>query len=379
MKYQLHSNRIRDHKKLNLSNILVKRFSELSERGECGLVCYIMAGYPDAKTSEDVAIAIAQAGADALEIGIPFSDPIADGPTIQEASDCALRNGMTPNKSLKIADKIKRKFPALPLIVMTYSNILVKEGLSQFINKAKLHGIDGFIVPDMSIEESNTYVKIASEIGLATIFLASPNTPQKRLHSIINKSSGFLYMVSVQGTTGIRQHFEDYTLNAVRKVKEKTKHSKIPLAVGFGISNPSQVEALIKAGADSVIIASAVISILSKHHHHRRRKNRYEEVQSFVTTMKNVCKAHSPILIQQGENYSQTPMQQAFLLQQGLTEARHPDHTLITYPDLGHSFSPSSQWRSGLEPIQQNVLQDLFAWLSDPVREFKELTILQKE
>ncbi len=158
-----------------------------------------------------------QAGADIIEIGIPFSDPIADGPIIQETSFISLTNGITPDKSLEIAKDIRKEFPKTPIVLMTYSNILIKAGLSKFIKNAKQCGVDGFILPDMSIEESDKYVKEASQLNLATIFLVSPNTNEERLRSIASKSSGFLYLISTYGTTGIRNSFESLLCRAILK------------------------------------------------------------------------------------------------------------------------------------------------------------------
>lgn len=196
----------------NSSNLLIKKFQELSKKNESALICYALAGYPDIKTTKEIISTMVDAGADIIEIGIPFSDPIADGPTIQEASYNALIKGITPPKSLDIIHDIKKKYPQLPLVAMTYSNILVRVGFSKFMQEAKRCGIDGFILADMPIEESEEYIKEASNLGLATIFMVSPNTKEQRIKSIASKSSGFLYVVSVIGITGMHESFEKYLL-----------------------------------------------------------------------------------------------------------------------------------------------------------------------
>ena len=163
------------------NNLVIKKFQELSKKNESALICYALAGYPDIRTTKEIISTMVDAGADIIEIGIPFSDPIADGPIIQEASYNALVNGITPPKSLEIIHDIKKKYPRLPLVAMTYSNILVKVGFNKFMQKAKQCGIDGFILADMSIEESEEYIKEASYLDLATIFMVSPNTKKQRM------------------------------------------------------------------------------------------------------------------------------------------------------------------------------------------------------
>jgi tryptophan synthase alpha chain len=272
----------------NSSNLLIKKFQELSKKNESALICYALVGYPDIKTTKEIISTIVDAGADIIEIGIPFSDPIADGPTIQEASYNALVKGITPPKSLEIIHDIKKKYPQLPLVAMTYSNILVRVGFSKFMQEAKRCGIDGFILADMPIEESEEYIKEASNLGLATIFMVSPNTKEQRIKSIVSKSSGFLYVVSVIGITGMRESFEKYTANNITKVKEIIANSGIPVAVGFGISNPSHCKFMINAGADAIIVASAIINTIE--HYREDKKRMLQELQSFVLSMKNACR-----------------------------------------------------------------------------------------
>jgi tryptophan synthase alpha chain len=231
-----------------------------------------------------------QAGADIIEIGVPFSDPIADGPIIQEASYLALQKGITPDKSLEIAKDIRKEFPKIPIVLMTYSNILSRAGFNKFIKKAKQCGVDGFILPDMSIEESCKYVKEASQLNLATIFLASPNTKKERLLAIASKSSGFLYLVSVYGTTGIRKSFEDSTASYIKNTK-RTIGSSLPVAVGFGISKPEHVKFMINAGADAIIVASAIIKVYTSDiKNTKKKKEMMKSVSNFVSSMKSACR-----------------------------------------------------------------------------------------
>ena len=292
-------------------NRLVKKFSELYSKSQIPsakrapskptrlnkehlLICYAVAGYPDIKTSKEIVSAMIKSGADIIEIGIPFSDPIADGPIIQEASFISLAHGITPEKALKIVKEIRNEFPKIPIIIMSYSNILIKAGISKFMTEARQSGIDGFILPDMPIEESEKYIKEASKLNLATIFLVTPNTNENRLRFIASKSSGFLYLVSVYGTTGVRQSFENYTAKYVKNTKRILGPS-IPLAVGFGISNPSHVKFMIRAGADAIIIASAIIKIIKSHatlediNKNKDKEEMLKNVSSFVSSIKKAC------------------------------------------------------------------------------------------
>lgn len=268
-----------------MPNRITEKFGELAGRDKCALICYVVAGYPDIKTSEQVIDALVKGGADIIEIGIPFSDPIADGPTIQAASNSALKRGITPEKALQLAKSVRKKHPELPLLAMTYSNILVHAGMEKFMSRAKSCGIDGFILPDMPVEEAESYSAAASKLGLATVFLASPNTSEVRLKKIVDSTSGFLYLVSVFGITGARKSFEDYTLNAVKSIKQAAS-GRVPVAVGFGISTPAHAKFMIEAGADAVIVGSAIIDMIAK----SSGKKMLAGLQEFARSMKKACK-----------------------------------------------------------------------------------------
>jgi tryptophan synthase alpha chain len=271
-------------------NRIDRKFKELSERNEQALICYLVPGYPDFETTEKLASVLVEAGADIIEIGVPFSDPIADGPVIQEAYYYSLTRGITPENCLEFSERIRKKYPDLPIVLMTYSNILLRTGFKEFMARSKKCGIDGFILPDMPVEESDLYVKEALKLNLATIFLASPNTNTDRLKLIISKCSGFLYLVSVYGTTGPRRSFEDYTATAIRNVKKITG-SRIPVTVGFGISLPEHGKFMIDAGADAIIVASAIISKIKEYS--ANKKKIYKQVHSFVSSMKKVTRFQS--------------------------------------------------------------------------------------
>lgn len=267
-------------------NRIRSRFEELASRHECGLVCYAVAGYPDLATSQRIIEVLIAGGADVIEIGIPFSDPIADGPSIQQASYAALRRGLKPDDALLMAGKIRKKHPELPMLVMTYSNIVVRAGLDAFMDRAKECGIDGFIIPDMPLEEAGHYTKSAAERGLCTVFLVSPNTSPARLERIVQKTSGFLYLVSVYGITGVRSSVESYTGDAVRSTKAATQ-GKVPLAVGFGISSPSHVKDIFKAGADAVIVGSAFVDKIANLKSKKKTNN--SSLIRYVRSLKKAC------------------------------------------------------------------------------------------
>lgn len=244
-------------------NRIEARFSALARKEERALICYVVAGYPDPKTTEKVVDALVAGGTDIIELGIPFSDPIADGPTIQQASHSALEMGITPEKAFTIAKNIRKKHPDLPLLAMTYSNILVRAGVEKFMDRAKSAGMDGFILPDMPVEEAGHYLKSARERNLVTVFLASPNTSEQRLKEIVESSTGFMYLVSVYGITGTRKKFESYTVEAIKRAKQAAA-GRIPIGVGFGISKPEHARLMIGAGADAVIVGSAIIDRMSR-------------------------------------------------------------------------------------------------------------------
>lgn len=270
----------------NISNRIDKKFRDLKEKKDNALICYVVAGYPDIQTSENIIVALIEGGADMIEIGIPFSDPIADGNTIQEAIHQSLLSGITPEQCLELSQRIRNKFPDVPLIIMTYSNILFRIGYEEFLRRAKVKGIDGCILPDIPFEESEEYVTAAKKTGIATIFLTAPNTEEKRLKDINEICSGFLYVVSVFGITGERKKFDRYTYDVIKKVKKITKN-KIPIAAGFGISKPEHVRNMLQAGADAVIVGSAIIRKIKET---ENKKKLPSILRDFTIDMKNACR-----------------------------------------------------------------------------------------
>ena len=242
------------------NNRIEKKFYQLKAKKQKGLICYIMGGYPNTTTCEKIISAIVEGGADIIEIGIPFSDPIADGPIIQEAAFKALQKGVTPRICLNLIKKTRRRYPELPIVIMTYSNILQKNGFREFMEMAKEAGTDGFILPDMTIDESEEYQQYSRDLELASIFLIAPNTSNLRIKNTLDVSTGFVYVVSVYGTTGMRNSFNKYTLTAIKNIKKLG--SKKNISVGFGISTPQHVKLMSNCGADAVIVGSAIVKMI---------------------------------------------------------------------------------------------------------------------
>ena len=256
-----------------------EKFAELEAKKQKALISYIMAGFPNEKATISTVRGLVKGGVDIIELGFPFSDPLADGPVIQNASTISLEKGTKIAKFFNIVKKI-RKETDIPLILMTYTNILYHKGYAKFISEAKKAGIDGFILPDMSIEESKEYLEAAKNMA-DTIFLISPNTSNTRIQKISKASSGFLYLVAVFGTTGVKTGIKKYTLDAIKQVKKQTK-GRIPIGVGFGVSTPEDVKKYIKAGADAVIVGSAYLKLIEK-----TPQNKLEsKIASFTKSLK---------------------------------------------------------------------------------------------
>ena len=242
--------------------IIAETFRDLSERNEASLIAYVTAGDPSPEYTPRIVDALVEGGADMIELGIPFSDPIADGPTIQAATVRALKAGTKPPLVMQIAKKIKKKH-WVPIVLLTYYNIIYKSGLENFLESAKASGVDGIVIPDLPFEEADTYKKIADETEIDTIFLAAPSTRTERLQRILRYTSGFLYLVSLFGVTGARRRLPDSTVRLVKEFRSYTK-DRIPLAAGFGISTPKQIRKIVAAGADGAIVGSAFVKVIEQ-------------------------------------------------------------------------------------------------------------------
>jgi tryptophan synthase alpha chain len=242
---------------------IAKVFKKLKAQGDGALIGYVTAGDPKPEFTPRIAEALVKGGVDILELGIPFSDPIADGPTIQAASVRALQSGTTPQMVLGMAGEIK-KTHGVPVVLLTYFNPVFRMGVERFFRLAKSFGVDGVVVPDLPVEEAGAYREAAKGCGVDTVFLAAPSTSNERLHKIVGCTSGFLYVVSHFGVTGTRENVEDSTVQLIKRVLAFTA-GRVPLAVGFGVSKPEHAKRIIQSGADGVIVGSAFVNIVCKH------------------------------------------------------------------------------------------------------------------
>ena len=241
-----------------------RAFTELSDREEAALIAYVTVGDPTLKHTAHLVSALIEGGADIVELGIAFSDPIADGPTIQAAVKRSLTSGTRPVDALDVAGEIKEKHD-IPLVLMTYYNPIFRAGLDRFLESARKSGISGMIVPDLPVEEAAEYKKKSAEASLDTIFLASPSTSPARLKDIVSQTTGYLYLISLYGVTGVRRTLPASARELVKKYSD-TVRGTIPLAVGFGISQPQQVREIVTAGAQGVIVGSAFVEIIGENY-----------------------------------------------------------------------------------------------------------------
>jgi tryptophan synthase alpha chain len=238
---------------------IAQRFRELADASELGLVAYITAGDPSLAATEKIVLAAAEAGADVIELGVPFSDPVADGPTIQRASERALQSGTTLASVIGLVAKI-RTHSDVPLVLFTYFNPILQMGLEKFAGAAALAGTDGVLATDLTPEEAEEYRATMQAHGLNTIFLAAPTSTDARLALIAHASSGFLYLISRAGVTGAREALPPDLPALVRRTR---KFTSLPIAVGFGISLPTHVTVL-GGLADAAVVGSALVAEIEK-------------------------------------------------------------------------------------------------------------------
>lgn len=237
---------------------LKEKFSELKKKKQGALIGFVTAGDPTPKDTQDIAEAMIRGGIDILELGLPFSDPVADGPVIQKAGERALKAGMNPDIFFEIAGKIN----GVPKAVLTYYNIVLQRGLDKFCYDCVKTDIDGIVIPDLPIEEAAPLLKACKKHGICLICLAAPTTTESRLGKILKEADGFLYVVSVAGVTGARKELSAQVTPLVKRIKQKS--GDLPLAVGFGISKPEHVKEVIDAGADGAIVGSAFVKIIEE-------------------------------------------------------------------------------------------------------------------
>lgn len=236
-------------------------FQKLRNDGRTVIIPFITAGDPHSCWTLKIIEALIEGGADIVELGVPFSDPIADGVKIQASSERALRAGTTLKETLKIAERCRKEYD-IPIVILSYFNPIFRLGLSRFFEAASSAGISGIIIPDLPVDEADEYLKMAQKHDISTIFLASPTTCHDRLVRIVKSSSGFVYLVSLRGVTGAREKISEDAFRLIKKVHNIP--DRPPIAVGFGVSSPVHVRMLAEAGSDGVIIGSALIRLIEQ-------------------------------------------------------------------------------------------------------------------
>jgi len=240
-------------------NRIDKKFKELRKKRKKAFCAFIMAGDPTLAVTKKLIFELENNGADIIELGVPFSDPLADGPTIQRSSERALKNRVTLSSVFSLVRDI-RSNTNIPIVFLTYYNLILHYGLSRFAQGARRSGVDGIVIPDLPPEESLELRRVTRKNNVALIHLAAPTSSMKRLKSIASASTGFIYYVSLTGTTGARERLPkdlSFNLNKIRKITRK------PVCVGFGISRPEQVASTSKL-AEGVIVGSAIIKVIEK-------------------------------------------------------------------------------------------------------------------
>ena len=266
---------------------ITKVFEQALQENRGVLIPYFMCGYPSASKSIQLALAAAQMGADIIELGMPFSDPLADGATIQHAGHIALEHGMTINGCFEIALEISTRSD-VPLILMGYYNPILVYGLENFCQRAVASGVCGLIIPDLPPEEAEPLQQSAQKRGLSLIFLIPPTSPDKRIIHIAKMASSgngsFLYCVALNGVTGARATLPADLQAFIQRVKDYTKDYHLPIAVGFGISTPEHVTELITF-AEGVVVGSAVVKLIDKH----VEEEQVETVKRYILRLRKAC------------------------------------------------------------------------------------------
>jgi tryptophan synthase alpha chain len=264
-------------------NRIVERFSRLKRESKKAFIVYIGAGDPNLEVTRQFALAFDKAGVDVLELGVPFSDPLADGLVNQLAAQRGLESGTTPPKLLETVASI-RKQSQIPIVLYIYFNLIHKVGMEKFIADAAQAGVDGLLVLDLPPEESDNYETLMRKAGLCHIYLVAPTTPEDRMEHIVERGSGFIYYVSREGVTGMQSKVAANLADQIAKIRA---HTKLPIAVGFGISNPEQAK-LVAREADGAVVGSAVVNQIAQH---GKFPELVTKVSAFVKTLANAVKS----------------------------------------------------------------------------------------
>ena len=264
-------------------NRIVEKFARLKKAGQKGFIVYIGAGDPNLAATRELALAFDRVGVDVLELGVPFSDPLADGLVNQLAAQRGLESGTTPPKVLETVAAIRQR-SEIPVILYIYFNLIHKVGLERFIKDAAKAGVDGLLVLDLPPEESDNYETLMRQAGLCPIYLVTPTTPEDRIELIVKRGSGFIYYVSREGVTGMQVRVASNLASQVAKIRA---HTKLPIAVGFGISTPEQARTVASV-ADAVVVGSAVVNQIAKH---GKSKDLVKRASAFVKSLAGSVKA----------------------------------------------------------------------------------------
>jgi len=264
-------------------NRIVERFGKLRGEGRKGLVVYIGAGDPDLGVTRRLALAFDHAGVDVLELGVPFSDPLADGLVNQLAAQRGLDSGSTPARVLETVATIRRD-SEIPIVLYIYYNLLHRVGVEHFVRDAARAGVDGLLVLDLPPEEAGNYESLMREAGMCNIYLVAPTTPEARIQLIVKRASGFVYYVSREGVTGMQSKVADTISEMTGKIRA---HTDLPVAIGFGISNPEQARQVARH-AEAIVVGSAVVNRIAEH---GRSPDLVETVSRFVKTLADAVKS----------------------------------------------------------------------------------------
>ncbi|HWC60393.1 MAG TPA: tryptophan synthase subunit alpha [Verrucomicrobiae bacterium] len=263
-------------------NRIVERFAQLKREGKKGFVVYIGAGDPNLEATRQLGLAFDRAGVDVLELGVPFSDPLADGLVNQLAAQRGLESGTTPPKVLEMVAGL-RKESQIPVVLYIYFNLIHKVGLEKFIADAARAGVDGLLVLDLPPEESENYEALMRKAGLCNIYLVAPTTPENRIGLIVKRGAGFIYYVSREGVTGMQQKISDTIASMTGKIRANTD---LPIAIGFGISNPEQAKTVAQY-AEAIVVGSAVVNQIAEH---GKNADMVSRVGNFVKTLVSAIK-----------------------------------------------------------------------------------------
>src|SRR2546423_14302488 len=263
-------------------NRIEERFARLKKEGKKGFIVYIGAGDPNLEATQQLALAFDRAGVDVLELGVPFSDPLADGLVNQLSAQRGLESGTTPLKVLETVAAV-RQHSQIPVLLYVYFNLVHKRGVKQFITEAARAGVDGLLVLDLPPEESDNYEQLMRGVDLCNIYLVAPTTPDARIELIVKRATGFIYYISREGVTGMQ---EKVSANIAQMTAKIRAHTNLPIAVGFGISNPEQAR-LVAQNADAVVVGSAAVNQIA---HHARSRKLVPNVTGFVKSLAEAVK-----------------------------------------------------------------------------------------